>query len=213
MTVGCSLVATGPPRRRHWNPFSSPSTCYLCPRTTVTLVPSLYRSKPGHSACFLSSTSLAAVRVTLNVIRQGRLASIGKVGDQRLMKRRSVLTAYATLALFFIAISVAAIYARNNERSRDAAFRSIGDTFAIHESQGWTLTSAPTDGRRYRMIGATQSNPKGGESSLRGSFKTRDRSVDFVVEVPNGRLIAIEGLEPIDGGPLTYAVLARDLRD
>ena len=125
------------------------------------------------------------------------------------MKRRSIFTACGTLALVFIMIGIAAIYSRNSERARNSAFRTIDDNFAIHKNQGWTLTSAPTDGRRCRIIGATQSSGP----SLRGSFTASNRSVDFDIEVPTGRILAIEGLEPVDGDPRTYAVLARDLPD
>ena len=71
--------------------------------------------------------------------------------------------------------------------------------------------SAPTDGRRYRICGATQSEQKSGESSVIGAFQADDRSVDFDIEVAEGSIVAVEGLALLDGGPLTYAVLTRDL--
>lgn len=124
------------------------------------------------------------------------------------MKHQSIFAAL-TLACF-VTIGVG-FTIRNNSRTSDAAFRTIDDAFAIHLSQGWSLTSAPTDGRRYRICGATQSDPTSGVSACSGSFETGGRSIEFGVEVPDGTIVAVEGLDPLDGGPLTYAVLTRDL--
>lgn len=127
------------------------------------------------------------------------------------MTYKSILAGCAALTLACIVIGVAAFTPRNNSRPSDAVFRTIDDAFAIHRREGWSLASAPTDGRRYRICGATQSDPNSGVSSFCGSFKTGGRSIDFDVEVPDGTIVAVEGLDPIDGGPLTYAVLVRDL--
>ncbi len=110
-----------------------------------------------------------------------------------------------------IVLGVAASATRNSSRPSNSAFRTIEDAFAVHRSQGWSLVSAPTDGRRYRICGATQSDPNSGASSFRGSFKTGGRYIDFDIELPDGAIVAVEGLDPIDGGPLSYAVLVRNL--
>ncbi len=128
-----------------------------------------------------------------------------------LMKRQSILQVCVFVTLACTLIGVVALQTRNNTHRSHDAFRTIDDAFAIHRSQGWSLTSAPTDGSRYRICGATQSDPKSGVSSVSGSFKTDNRSIDFKVEVAEGTVVAVEGLVPLDGGPLTYAVLTRDL--
>ena len=129
------------------------------------------------------------------------------------MKFKFILAGFAVLALALIVIRSVVTTPRNNSRPTDASFRTIDDAFGDHLRQGWSLTSAPTDGKRYRICGATQSDPNSGLSSFSGSFKTDGRSIDFDVKVPDGTVVAVEGLEPIDGGPLTYAVLVRDVPD
>jgi hypothetical protein len=92
------------------------------------------------------------------------------------------------------------------------AFRSIDESFAIRRSQGWTLVSAPGDGRRFRICGAAQSDPASGLATFRGAFRTGGKSVRFDVPVPPGTVVAVEGLEPADGGPLQFAVLSRPVQ-
>jgi hypothetical protein len=132
------------------------------------------------------------------------------------MKYPSPLAACAAAAcafsvLAFLVIGIATFTTRNNTSQQDAAFRTIDDVFAVHRAQGWLLVSAPTDGKRYRICGAMQSNPNSGVPSFSGSFKTGDRSANFDVDVEDGTIVAVEGLDPIDGSPLTYAVLVRSL--
>jgi hypothetical protein len=92
-------------------------------------------------------------------------------------------------------------------------FRPIDELFSIRRSQGWTLVSAPGDGRLYRVCGATQSDPASGLQRFRGAFSGGGRSVRFDVPIPEGAVIAVEGLEPADGGPLRYAVLSRPITE
>lgn len=89
------------------------------------------------------------------------------------------------------------------------AFRSVEESLAIRRSQGWTLVSAPGDGRRFRICGAAQSDPASGLATFRGGFRTGGKSVRFDVPIPPDTVVAVEGLEPADGGPLQFAVLTR----
>lgn len=93
----------------------------------------------------------------------------------------------------------------------DAEYRTIDDALAIRRRLGWSVVSAPTDGRRYRICGAIQHSPKQGLVSQSGAFMTRGKSVEYTVDVPAGSLVAVEGLDPLDSGPLKYAVLTREL--
>ncbi|MBA4031873.1 MAG: hypothetical protein C0478_13420 [Planctomyces sp.] len=127
------------------------------------------------------------------------------------MKREDVLTAGATLAAITLIAIVSLMILFITSPARDSAFRAIDDVLAIQTSQGWAVVSAPTDGRRYQSIGTFYSDPANGEQTARGSFRGGGRRVDVVVTVPAGKVYLFEGLEPIDHGPLTYAVLARDL--
>lgn len=129
------------------------------------------------------------------------------------MKPKSKLAICATLTLASLVTAGAVLTMRNITRTSDAAYQTIDDAFAIRRSQGWTLTSAPTDGKRYRICGATESDPTADASRFNGSFESGGRSVSFDVEVPDRAIVAVEGLEPMDGGPLTYAVLTRDLAE
>ncbi len=96
-------------------------------------------------------------------------------------------------------------------RNPEVAFKTIDDAFRVRRDQGWTVTSAPTDRRRYRVCGATESDPQSGLKSLNGSFTASGKTIEVNVPVPDGMTVAVEGLEPLEGGPLTYAVLTRHM--
>ena len=92
-----------------------------------------------------------------------------------------------------------------------AAFRSVNALLSIREQQGWTVVSAPVGGNRYRICGATESDPKNSMPTFAGQFGTDTRSVSFQVSVPNGHVVAVEGLAPENGSALTYAVFSRPI--
>ena len=98
-----------------------------------------------------------------------------------------------------------------NQNADEPAYRTIVESFAIRQSQGWELSKAPEDGKRYRICGAFESGHDPDRRSFSGRFSTGDRLVDFDIAIPQGTMVAVEGLDPLDGGPLTYAVLTKDL--
>ncbi len=137
------------------------------------------------------------------------------------MQKKRKLVAVTTVCVVFC-LSAVLIFSRglfenSPEPPRlpapEASYRTVDVVFATHRSQGWAVSTAPTDGRRYRICGATESDPKSGASSHSGVFQSGGRRVEFDVKVPTGKVVAVEGLDPIDGGPLTYAVLTRDRAD
>lgn len=115
--------------------------------------------------------------------------------------------------LVVFALLVCAAFASSpfwNTRTVDTrAFRTVGDLFEVRKLQGWTVLSAPTDSRRYRVCGSTESDPTSGAQILSGEFRVEDRFVPFSVPIPEGETVAIEGLDPMDGGQLSYAVFSR----
>jgi hypothetical protein len=129
-------------------------------------------------------------------------------------KRERVLGWCSVLAIICsVATAVAAVLGRpalETGPPRDA-YRPIDEATAIHRSLGWSVVSAPTDGKRYRVCGGTQSDPNSGAPSMSCGFGTGNRSVKVNIEVPEGKLYAVDGLDPIDGGPLTYVVYERPL--
>jgi hypothetical protein len=132
------------------------------------------------------------------------------------MKRKLILIASILITSAYAFVFVAAAvdipnYVDLQPHPANAGYRTIDDALAIHRSLGWSLVSAPTDGRRYRICGAIQHSPKQGLASQSGAFITGGRSVEYSVDVPSGSLVAVEGLDPLDGGPLKYAVLTRAL--
>lgn len=89
-------------------------------------------------------------------------------------------------------------------------FRKLDETFAIHRQLGWTVISSPNDERRYRICGAIGDNDPASEMSrMQGSFSTGGKSVSFDIPRPQGVEVSVEGLAPLDGGDLRYAVLTR----
>ena len=128
-----------------------------------------------------------------------------------LLSARSIVAAFASLALISLVACIVVFVASARADAGDGPYRTINDAFATRTNSGWTLTSAPIEGR-YRICGATESNPDNDADSIRGSFSIGKRSVEFDVAIPSGKVVAVEGLDPIDGGPLGYAVLTRDSR-
>lgn len=126
------------------------------------------------------------------------------------MKKYLALCASVLVTAAYVFVFVAASLDLR-PHSPDASYQTIDDALAIHRSLGWSVVSAPNDGRRYRICGAVQHAHRLRITSQSGEFKTGDRTVKYKVEVPSGSLVAVEGLDPLDGGPLTYAVLTRDL--
>jgi len=51
--------------------------------------------------------------------------------------------------------------------------------------------------------------PKEESQRCAGAFSTRGQTVEFDFEALTGQDIYVEGLKPLGGGPLTYAVLSR----
>lgn len=98
-----------------------------------------------------------------------------------------------------------------NQNADEAAYRTIDESFAIRRSQGWELIQAPEDGKRYRICGATESGDDPDRRSFSGDVRTSDRVFPFEVAIPAGKMVAVEGLDPLEGGRLTYAVLQKDL--
>jgi len=93
---------------------------------------------------------------------------------------------------------------------KSLSYRNIDEAFAIHRKLGWTMISAPNDGRRYRICGAIANNdPKSDASHMSGSFATGGKSVTFSIRRPPDVEVAVEGLEPADRGDLQFAVLTR----
>ncbi|MCA8997722.1 MAG: hypothetical protein KDA80_12070 [Planctomycetaceae bacterium] len=126
-------------------------------------------------------------------------------------KRRVLLMMAGGLTLVgILAFGVLSVVWDSQQRTM-ASYRTIKECFAIRQSQGWSLHQVPTDGRRYRVCGATESSPAISGNRFRGSFQAGERSVKFDVQVPDGKIVAVEGLDPIDGGQLTYAVLMSDV--
>jgi hypothetical protein len=132
------------------------------------------------------------------------------------MKRKLILicSILVTSAYAFVLVAAAVDlprYVDLGSHTENAEYRTIDDALAIHRNLGWSVLSAPTDGRRYRICGAIQHAPKQGLVRQSGAFMTRGRTVKYTVDVPAGSLVAIEGLDPLDGSPLKYAVLTRAL--
>lgn len=129
----------------------------------------------------------------------------------RTLFRRPVFAAFvvSTFLLTVTGLSGCADYSKSP--GSEAAYRPIRETLQIRMNQGWTLVSAPTDGGRYRNCGAIEWNPRSGVASLEGSFAVGHRSIAYKIPVPDGKAVAVEGLDPLDGGPLMYAVLTRTL--
>ena len=117
---------------------------------------------------------------------------------------KSVELPHCAVTLTVIVMSVGC-----NQNADEAAYRTIEESFSIRRSQGWELTKAPEDERRYRVCGATESGHDPNRRSFSGEFRTGDRIVPFEVTIPEGKMVAVEGLKPIKGGPLTYAVLEK----
>lgn len=110
-----------------------------------------------------------------------------------------------------VAVFCGVLATDTDSQRREEAYRTVEETFAVRRSQGWELTKAPEDGKRYRICGALESGRDAERRSFSGRFSTGDRFVDFDVAIPQGKMVAVEGLDPFDGGPLTYAVLTKDL--
>ena len=115
------------------------------------------------------------------------------------------------LVFTLIVIVMGGFCAGCNQNADEPAYRTIEESFAIRQSQGWELTKAPEDGKRYRICGALESGHDPDRHSFSGRFSTVDRFADFDIAIPQGTMVAVEGLDPLDGGPLTYAVLTKDL--
>lgn len=126
------------------------------------------------------------------------------------VKPQLVVTLFTVFLLGLITTVIVAHFAQSVTASRQNAFRPVDDLLAIRFDHGWVLVSGPADDGRYRIIGATESDPSAGADSIRGAFATDDRSIEFDLPIPEGKAVAVEGLAPIDGGPLAYAVLTRD---
>lgn len=123
---------------------------------------------------------------------------------------RKISLSKFTICLPFVVAVFCGVYATDSDSQSDkAAYRTIEESFAIRRSQGWELTKAPEDERRYRVCGATESGHDPDRRSFSGEFRTGGRIVPFEVTIPEGKMVAVEGLEPIEGGPLTYAVLEK----
>lgn len=90
-------------------------------------------------------------------------------------------------------------------------FRTVDEVFELPQDEGWTVLIAPGDEQLYRICGATRSQRSGKVSLLQGTFEASGQSVNYSVAVPAQKWVEVVGLEPIDGGPLTYAVLTQDL--
>jgi hypothetical protein len=151
-----------------------------------------------------------AVKATLILLLEAFLPLAEITRPTEMKKRERVLVWCSVLAIICsVATAVAAVLGRPATEPDPAlrAYRTIDEVIAIHRSQGWKVVSAPTDGKRYRICGATRSDSSSGMPTASGSFRTGDRSVTYEIEVPEGKQYAIEGLDPIDGGPLTFMVL------
>ena len=127
-----------------------------------------------------------------------------------MIKRQSIILTCLIGVTISTLLGIDAIR-RAEEKARvyEAAYRPIEVLFEIHRDQGWSVVSAPTDGRRYRICGATQMVPTSGIDTFGGSFSTSGKTVSFEVNLPTDQAVAVEGLEPRDGGPLSYVVLTR----
>lgn len=128
---------------------------------------------------------------------------------------RIAVTAVVASAFIAMAIVVAAAALLESSHATSATqerhgFQGLDETFAIHRKLGWTVISSPGDGRRYRICGAIGDNDPASESSnIQGAFSTGGKTVSFNVSRPPGVEVAVEGLEPADGGDLCFAVLTR----
>ncbi|WP_197441486.1 hypothetical protein [Thalassoglobus neptunius] len=114
-------------------------------------------------------------------------------------------------AVTLIMIVLGGMFVGCNQQAYEAAYRTIDQAFVVRQSQGWELTKAPEDGKRYRVCGATESGMDPNRHSFSGRIESGDRFVDFNVAIPDERVVAVEGLDSLGGGPLSYAVLTKDL--
>lgn len=110
-----------------------------------------------------------------------------------------------------MAIALFGVCGGCNQNADEAAYRTIDESFAIRRSQGWELIQAPEDGKRYRICGVTESGDDPNRRSFSGAIRTGGRVFPFEFAIPPGKMVAVEGLEPLEGGRLTYAVLQKDL--
>jgi hypothetical protein len=126
-------------------------------------------------------------------------------------RRSSTVLDLPGCAVTLIMIVLGGMFVGCIQQADESAYRTIDEAFAIRQSQGWELTKAPEEGKRYRNCGATESGHDPDRRSFSGRLSTGDRLVDFDVAIPYGKMVAVEGLDPLDGGQLTYAVLTKDL--